>query len=121
MILIIHHNLKINHQNQRVNTSQKQQNGSRRLPVLDENKTVDFEGRSLITPTIGHQGIFRPIPILPKNQQKFRHSLVEYSNNLNNNNDLIVHNEKMKEETSQQLQKFYRFKLKSRDCLSPLY
>ncbi|KAF7634469.1 hypothetical protein Mgra_00006138 [Meloidogyne graminicola] len=99
---------KINHQNQRVNTSQKQQNGSRRLPVLDENKTVDFEERSLITPTIGHQGIFRPIPILPKNQQKFRHSLVEYSNNLNNSNDLIVHNEKTKEETSQQLQKFYR-------------
>nr|CAD2192944.1 unnamed protein product [Meloidogyne enterolobii] len=46
------------------------------------------EDPSTIPQITGQQGLFRPIPVLPMNQQKFRHSLVEtYSNHINN--DLI--------------------------------
>ena len=95
----------------------------RRLSVLEENE-IDAQqgGRSIIPQTAGHQGLFRPIPVLPTSQQKFRHSLVETYPNHMNSNDLIqwegqfASNENQqkpfnfygKTKRAQQLQKFYR-------------
>lgn len=60
----------------------------KRLSILNENEADAHSDPSTIPQITGHQGLFRPIPVLPMNQQKFRHSLVEtYSNHINN--DLI--------------------------------
>uniref|UniRef100_A0A915NH88 SH3 domain-containing protein n=1 Tax=Meloidogyne floridensis TaxID=298350 RepID=A0A915NH88_9BILA len=93
----------------------------KRLSVLNENEADAHSDPSTIPQITGQQGLFRPIPVLPMNQQKFRHSLVEtYSNHINN--DLIYWERQNVSDENQpkrlqvqgktregsQLQKFYR-------------